>query len=91
MHVACNVHPAQPTKTDKKRKEECFSLSPLPLPTWLTMLPTTPFWPCRELNLSPSSGRRVWRTSTLTTQELSSLLVSSTWGAGGWGEGWEGG
>ena len=32
--------------------------------SWLTMMPTTPFCPCRELNLSPSSGRRVVRIST---------------------------
>ena len=54
------------------------TLHPLPAPTWLQMDPTTPFCPCLLLNLSPSSGRRVCRTSTLTTQEQSSLLVSST-------------
>ena len=28
-----------------------------------TMVPTTPFCPCRLLNLSPTSGRRVCRSS----------------------------
>jgi len=28
-----------------------------------TIVPTTPFWPCRLLNLSPTSGRRVCRSS----------------------------
>ncbi len=37
-------------------------------PTCLTMLPMTPFWPCRELNLSPSSGRRVCLITTLMLQ-----------------------
>ena len=60
--------------------------------TWLQMDPTTPFCPCLLLNLSPSSGRRVCRTSTLTTQEQSSLLVSSTCRrAGGRAGGREGG
>ena len=33
--------------------------------SWLQMSPTTPFCPCREENLSPSSGRRVSRVIVL--------------------------
>ena len=38
--------------------------------TWFTMQPTTPFCPWRLLNLSPSSGRRVWRISTCSKAEV---------------------
>ena len=46
--------------------------------SWPTMRPHTPFWPCLELNLSPSSGLRVERNSTFTRKSSCSLLVSST-------------
>ncbi len=46
--------------------------------SWATRRPTTPFWPCLDANLSPSSGTRSSLTLTLTSLEPFSLSVSIT-------------
>ncbi len=43
-----------------------------------TMSPTTPFWPWRDENLSPSSGRRVCRMSTLISSSEAEVLDTIT-------------
>ena len=42
------------------------------------MRPTTPFWPWREENLSPTSGRRVWRVRTLMILWSESMTLTRT-------------
>lgn len=50
--------------------------------TWFTMQPTTPFCPWRLLNLSPSSGRRVWRINTCSRAEVQAGSAAEVHDAG---------
>ena len=43
--------------------------------SWGTIRPVTPFWPCLDENLSPSSGRRVWCQATLTRRHWASSVI----------------
>eukprot|EP00960_Hanusia_phi_P030336 748533-Hanusia_phi.AAC.2 len=47
--------------------------------SWGMMMPVTPFCPCLDENLSPSSGRRVVLISTFTRKCSSWLEVRRTW------------
>ena len=42
------------------------------------VMPTVPFWPCRDANLSPTCGTRTLRTRILTKRCPSAAVVSST-------------
>lgn len=44
------------------------------------VMPTVPFWPWRDANLSPTCGTRIVRVRTLTNfASLSGVLVIITW------------
>jgi hypothetical protein len=47
--------------------------------SWGNVIPTTPFCPCNDANLSPTSGINWLRVLTLTSLSASALLVTITW------------
>ena len=46
--------------------------------SWRYVMPTVPFWPWRDENLSPICGTRIERVRTLTKRTPSPLVVSIT-------------